>query len=66
MAWFMMFSSSLLVIMITGTLGCAIFICCKASRPLMPGMFSSRMIKSKFCDCSKSSASRPLVTVVTS
>ena len=42
----MMFSSSLLVIMITGTVGQISFINARVCRPLSPGMFSSRKIRS--------------------
>ena len=61
-----MFSSSLLVIIITGTSGFDIFIRERVSKPLIPGMFSSRMIRSKFAVSAASRASRPLFTVTTS
>ena len=62
----MMFSSSLFVIIITGTSGLEIFIRDRVSNPLIPGMFSSSIIRSKFAFSAASRASRPLFTVTTS
>ena len=64
----MMCSSSLLVIIITGTWGWRALICVKVSSPLRPGIISSRKTMSTLLLCSSSSskASLPLITGMTS
>ena len=66
MAWSMMFSSSLLVTMTTGTAGVISFMRCSVSSPLRPGIISSSSTRSKLCVRHWSMASVPLVTVTTS
>lgn len=66
MARSMMFSSSLLVIMITGMWGCCCLMDCRVCRPVMPGMCSSRITISNSADSIASSASDPEHTVVSS
>jgi len=53
----MMFSSSLLVTMITGVIGRSSLIRGSVSRPVRPGIISSRMIRSNGWDEARSIAS---------
>ncbi len=62
----MMFSSSLLVIMMTGTSGMRFLISASVSRPERPGMFSSRIMRSYGVAAAMSRASAPLQAVSTS
>ncbi len=62
----MMFSSSLLVIIITGISGCDWLMRESVSRPVSPGMFSSRRMSENGSLSSMSSASGPLLAVATS
>ena len=57
MALSMMFSSSLLVTIITGVAGRTFFISGSVSSPVMPGIISSRMIRSYAVAVAMSTAS---------
>ena len=60
-----MCSSSLLVIITTGTMGCLLLMMLRVSNPVSPGMFSSRKTMSTTWCESSSKASSPLVTAMT-
>ena len=62
----MMFSSSLLVTMMTGVVGRTSLIFGSVSSPVMPGIISSRMIRSQAPSAAMSMASQPLLQVSTS
>ncbi|MCY1369812.1 hypothetical protein D9M69_568680 [compost metagenome] len=66
MASSMILSSSDLVIITTGMFGFTFLISVRVSRPVIPAIISSRKIRSKFCFSTRSSASAPLGTGVTS